>query len=1005
MTSPSLSNNASRRPQVFSDRSGRRWRISKYFLGFALIGVILLSFFGLDSTYRSTRSLLALQAQEEIQTTLTRYPVVYELGGEDYPHFKEHYPHFSTVLYRGELTLESPALTFHQKYLPEVAKYYIFDPLPGRALSGELLDFLRIWGFEGVVLGTGLVQITRQDSMALVLDQLRQANLEAAYFFRANQEGPNWIRESSATVYRFVQARDLAAGFVPKNPTEILLFEFVYVTKNGVVGQVSDFTEAVASAADRELAFSYRALGYLGEYEFVDSVVVANYLALHPSVTRYGFAGLSRVDTRAWSLGVGGLPQEYALSTVIDLRGEGEMYYLVEEAKLLRVDYAQTGGVIYGARIRQVPQSALVQRYGLQTGKINLSFDDGPHPQWTPKILDYLAEQNLQATFFVTGINVRKHPDLARRIVAEGHEIANHTYLHPRTYELSPQVFTSEVLETQRAIVETTGVLPRYFRTPYNDTDGYVTNRDLKNLRILQDLGLQVSEFETDTKDWTKPGVEVQLANVERQLETGLYSQVLFHDGGGDRAETLAALPQVVKLLRAREIQIVPLSTLNFSQEVAPPKVSTWGRIRAAAQFVNSRYIQVGIMRYAQFFALVALAKLGLSLFLFGVAILRRRRYTRAQPGVSVIIPAYNEQKTILHTVASVLASNYPTLEVVVVNDGSKDNTRRVLERAFGTHPQVTLIHKKNGGKAAASNAGIKRARYDYILGIDADTVIKPDAIALLMRNFVSSQIAGVAGNVHVGNFRNFLTNTQRAEYIYGQSFDKEVYSLTNSIPVVPGALGIWRKAAIIEAGGYRSDTLAEDTDLTLHIRRLGYRILFEREAVVVTEAPETLEQFMKQRNRWMYGTLQCLWKHRRMIGNPRYGYLGLVILPEILLSFLFLGMVLVYLYLLGVLFLNYAVAFFNARADVEALIGADLTITLMYVFGSLGIYYLLNVLAVVFDNNKDKWRVLWYLPYQMLVYRFLLWSAQLLAVLKALRGAHQGWNHLTRRGLELPKG
>ena len=397
------------------------------------------------------------------------------------------------------------------------------------------------------------------------------------------------------------------------------------------------------------------------------------------------------------------------------------------------------------------------------------------------------------------------------------------------------------------------------------------------------------------------------------------------------------------------------------------------------------------------------LGKLALTLFLFGLAILRKRRFTTAQPGVSVLIPAYNEEKTILHTVRSVLASNYPRFEVIVINDGSTDNSRELLETHFANHPQVRLIHKANGGKAAASNTGIARAKYDYILSIDADTVMDEDAIALLMRNFTSRRVAGVAGNVHVGNFHNFLTQTQRAEYIYGQSFDKEIYSLVNAIPVVPGAIGVWRKAAILEAGGYTTDTLAEDTDLTLQIRRAGHRIVYERRAVVVTEAPDSLAQFLKQRNRWMYGTLQCLWKHRVMILNPRYGYLGLVILPEIILSFLFLGMVFMYFYLLVSLLLSYALTFFNTRADVSALVEADTTVTLMYVLGSLGIYYLTNVLAVLFDNNRRKWQVLWYLPYQMVVYRLLLWVVQWNAILQALRGAQQGWNHLTRKGLKIP--
>ena len=760
------------------------------------------------------------------------------------------------------------------------------------------------------MLRVGLAEVSTRSTIAPVLEQLQAQNLQVHYSFTGDTDVPAWITQSAASTYRFVDMRDLQEDAVSLGSNETLLFEYAHTTRGGQTLTPEEFRQNL-NELPTPRTIEYRTLGTVADYQVVDSVTVQNYLVLHPSVRRYGFANLRAVDSRAWSLSVGGLPQEYLPSTAIDVRGSGEMYYLVQEAQPIRARYRRAGDIVTSAELVEVGSPALVQRYGLQPNTINLSFDDGPHPEWTPKVLDYLAREDLSATFFVTGNNVRKYPDVARRIVEEGHEIANHTYFHPRTYELPPKVFLSEVEETQKAIQEVTGVTARYFRTPYNDTDGYKTNRDLKNLRLLQEAGLQVSEFETDTRDWTKPGVATQVANIEAQLDTGTYSQLLFHDGGGDRAQTLEALPEVVELLRARDVEMVPLSTLHSQHQVRPPRHSLWWRARYAVESFSARYLQAGIAAYARFFAYLMLAKLVLTLFLFGLALVKKRRFTTAQPGVSILIPAYNEEKTILDTIRSVLASDYPRFEIIVINDGSTDNSRTLLDTHYGSHPQVQLIHKPNGGKAAASNTGITRAKYDYIMSIDADTVMEPHAVSLMMRNFTDEQVAGVAGNVHVGNFHNFLTQTQRAEYIYGQSFDKEIYSLMNAIPVVPGAIGIWRKTAVLEAGGYTTDTLAEDTDLTLQIRRLGYKIIFERRAVVITEAPDTLNQFMKQRNRWMYGTLQCLWKHRAMILNPRYGYLGLVILPEILLSFLFLGMVLVYAYLLGVLLVNYTIAFF----------------------------------------------------------------------------------------------
>src|SRR5262249_10042091 len=251
-------------------------------------------------------------------------------------------------------------------------------------------------------------------------------------------------------------------------------------------------------------------------------------------------------------------------------------------------------------------------------------------------------------------------------------------------------------------------------------------------------------------------------------------------------------------------------------------------------------------------------------------------------PGVTVLIPAHNEESVIVQTVTSVLASDYPDMHVIVVNDGSSDGTAALLDGNFSTEPRVQIIHQVNRGKAAALNNAMARAQSEIVVTIDADTEIEPDAIRRLVRHFSNPKIAAVAGNVKVGNRSRWLTRWQALEYITSQNMEKRAFDLLNCITVVPGALGAWRKQAIEAGGGITADTVAEDADLTVAIRRLGWRITYEERAIAWTEAPETPTALVRQRFRWTFGTLQSFWKHRDTLFRPKYGTLGCVALPNI---------------------------------------------------------------------------------------------------------------------------
>ena len=212
------------------------------------------------------------------------------------------------------------------------------------------------------------------------------------------------------------------------------------------------------------------------------------------------------------------------------------------------------------------------------------------------------------------------------------------------------------------------------------------------------------------------------------------------------------------------------------------------------------------------------------------------------QPEVSVLIPAYNEEAVIVDTVRAALASDYPNLEVLVVDDGSADRTAELVRANFGRDPRVRLLLQTNHGKPSALNHALSEAIGEIVVSIDADTIVDPDAIPRLVRHFADPSVGAVAGNVKVINRNRWLTRWQALEYITSQNLEKRAFDLLNCIPVVPGAVGAWRTDLLRSNGGFSGDTVAEDTDLTLTIRRNGWKILYDEDAIGRTEVPETVD-------------------------------------------------------------------------------------------------------------------------------------------------------------------
>ncbi len=634
---------------------------------------------------------------------------------------------------------------------------------------------------------------------------------------------------------------------------------------------------------------------------------------------------------------------------------------------------------------QSLPSYFVVEHTGGGPGKqMSITFDDGPS-EYTNRALDILKQKQVPATFFVIGENAEQYPSALKRAYAEGHTIGNHTYSHPNVAAESAEETSLELSATLRLIEHDTGRSSILFRPPYNADSTPQTPAELVPIQRAQDRGYITIGETIDPRDW-EPGTTADkiLEQVLEQKNDG--HMILLHDGGGDRSETLAALPRIVDTLRAQGYQFVPLETLmgRTRDELMPlpgRDERRWASIEGEALTTKGRIkIVMGLLFLAAIYLTL------LRSLTYGVLALVQKRKARKRvfdpgyrPGVSVVIAAYNEEKVIARTVRSILDNGYEDIEVVVVNDGSQDRTLAVLYEGFGDEPRVRILTQPNQGKSAALNHAIGDANNAILVAVDADTILRKGTIAMLVRHFADPRVGAVSGNARVGNRGKWITRFQSIEYICGFNLDRRALDLLNAVTVVPGAVGAWRKDLVMAAGGFGHDTLAEDTDLTLAIRRLGFEIRYEENAIAYTEAPETTKDLAKQRFRWAFGTLQAAWKHRDATFNPHYGYLGMLALPSIWIFQVLLA----------------ALSPFAEVSMLVALVSGNWRIVLLYYFG----LFLLELLTagLAFGLERANPRDLALLFFQRIYYRQLMYFVLAKSLLYAMRGRLVGWGKLER--------
>jgi cellulose synthase/poly-beta-1,6-N-acetylglucosamine synthase-like glycosyltransferase/peptidoglycan/xylan/chitin deacetylase (PgdA/CDA1 family)/spore germination protein YaaH len=766
---------------------------------------------------------------------------------------------------------------------------------------------------------------------------------------------------------------------------------------------------------------------------FLDAVTVLNEMKAARSVgiQTYALWALGKEDNSLWKVWDHPMQADPVsdLAQVepgydIDTEGEGDILRVTRGPQTGRRVVTMDDDASIPAEYRMVteesmesyPLSYTVEQYGYHPKKVALSFDDGPDPVWTPKILDILKQYNVKGTFFMIGEVAEDYVGVMKQVYREGHEIGNHTWSHPDISEISNRQVELELNLTERLFASKLGVQPLYFRPPYSIDQEPDTNDQAAPVERIQGLGYVIIGNKIDTNDWdehprkTPQEITDSVFQTITDMETHPWTKgsvILMHDGGGDRSATVAALPVLITALRAHGYEIVPVSELvGKTREEVMPALTPHQRWQARADSLTFffysffHYFAVGVFFVGDILMSARLIFIGV----FAVIDRLRTRKNYAGPDyapkVAVLIPAYNEEKVIVRTIRSVMMSTYKNIRIIVIDDGSKDNTYDVAQAAYPADiasGRLTVLTKPNGGKADALNFALGRIDEEIYVGIDADGVLAHDAIERLVPHFANPKIGAVAGNAKVGNRVNLWTRWQALEYITSQNFERRALDLFDVVMVVPGAIGAWRTAPVRAGDGYHSNTVAEDADLTMNLLEQGYSVIYEDQALAFTEAPVNADGLSRQRFRWSFGILQALWKHRGAIRKHRA--MGLFALPNILIFQILLPLVsplIDLMFVVGILTYFYDKHFHPESASPE-----NLYKLLTFFLAFLIIDFAASALAFTLERKHpaskgDGW-LLFHIWIQRFTYRQLFSYVLFKTVKRAVDGKPFSWDKLDR--------
>jgi peptidoglycan-N-acetylglucosamine deacetylase len=850
----------------------------------------------------------------------------------------------------------------------------------------------------------------------------------------------------------FEQNLKYATGVIPKEKVICAIanygYDWVQKPKKGTLApEIHDSTVSVQDAwlaardSDEDVNFDDDAMNphfsYLDERNlrhdiwFVDAVTALNQMRAAQSIGIKTFAlwRLGSEDRSLWRVwdmpGDTGAPdklRDVPPGADVDMEGQGEILRIedkpVHGTRDISVD--ANSKMIDDEVFQTLPEPYRVARYGYSPNKVVITFDDGPDPEWTPKILDVLKAKHATATFFLIGFQADKFSGLAKRIRDEGSTIGNHTFFHPDVTNMSTPLIKAELNLTERLFASMLGVRTTLMRPPYAIDEEPDTADQVRPLEIPQEMGYITVGNRIDPNDWSESPrhtaeqiTDYVLAHMPpcrvENLRCG--NIVLLHDGGGDRSETVRALPMIIDGVRARGYEIAPvyeLLNMQKSDVMAPlPRGEKWA---ARLDRLGFWLFDFAVVTITWIFLIGDLLMTGRLIFIGAAAVYDRlhekifgkpAEVASYKPKVAVLIPAYNEEKVIERTVRAALNSNYPNLRVIVIDDGSKDRTLEVARNAFkgeAAAGKVLILGKRNSGKAEALNYGIEHiGDAELFVGIDADTIIASDAISRLVPHFINPKVGAIAGNAKVGNRVNLWTRWQALEYITSQNFERRALDVLGAVSVVPGAIGAWRVSAVREAGGYHIDTVAEDADLTMALLRRGYRVEYEDMALAYTEAPTNANGLMRQRFRWSFGILQAVYKHRSVFG--RKGALGWIALPNIVIFQILLPLVSP---LIDIMFAVGTIWYFiQKHFHPDSTDPASFHKLVLFFFAFLVIDFFASAIAFALerrrpDDKEDPW-LLSQVWLQRFAYRQLFSIVLFKTLKRAMEGRKFAWDKLER--------
>jgi cellulose synthase/poly-beta-1,6-N-acetylglucosamine synthase-like glycosyltransferase/peptidoglycan/xylan/chitin deacetylase (PgdA/CDA1 family) len=737
-----------------------------------------------------------------------------------------------------------------------------------------------------------------------------------------------------------------------------------------------------------------------------------------PAYTSLGLSSVENAESDSLTFLINKkLETEFILSNKIISSGNGLIQNIKSYGTKGSISADTNNGYLTLVKIESIPVQAEIEYTGQESKTTALTFDDGPAVINSPKVLKLLDEYKVKGTFFVTGQQIQKHPDTLIAIAKAGHQIENHTYSHPYLTKVTEKQIDWELSETNRLIKLYTGNDAKFLRVPFDAYGVPQTTSDLKINQIAERHNLKLYQIDTDVKDFGK--VEGSLeADVKVDFDNldNIKTQILFHDGPDlDRTKSIEQLENLLEKLSSANFKLV---TVNYyvskdTQAVIPTKEQPWYEKILS---LNSSNADVLVYSYNGLINLFLF--IGSISVIFFIGFLFRNKYLAAKEDffadVTAVVPCYNEEKNVINTVQSLLDNDIPNLKILVVDDGSKDTSFIKLKIAFSNNPRVKIVTKPNGGKSTALNYGLTHVDTEYFVTMDSDTIFSSDSVRLMMRHFKDPRVSAVAGNVQVGNeyfnmkktdpnlklFKDFnwITTCQRFEYITGQNFEKLAFNGMGCVIVVPGAIGCFKTKDVLNLGGYKEDTLAEDTNLTIELLRTGKVVRYEPDALCYTEAPDTLQQFYKQRFRWAFGTFQVAWKNKHLLFNPKYGSLSLFALPYMVfgltnLIFLPLTSIGVIMFLIRMLLsgLNlYNFTAFDSKSTAALII-------LFVVFTTISMLRILY--AIVKDKSQNKYQMFLAYPIIVTVYNLLISYVTIRAFFACIKGQRQGWGHLVRKG------